>query len=140
MVNNLNNNDNIPMNLFGRQTEVTVFSVDLLYEEETENAALSEKETDCLNRFIKHININDYKDKILAWYNRENDKTGYPHISETDLENYVDIFSIAINVTDERMTIPEIAFYGWCENIDKGICIGFRDEKFIGIGYQDWIL
>lgn len=140
MVNNLNNNDNIPMNLFGRQTEVTVFSVDLLYEEETENAALSEKETDCLNRFIKHININDYKDKILAWYNQENDKTGYPHISETDLENYVDIFSIAINVTDERMTIPEIAFYGWCENIDKGICIGFRDEKFIGIGYQDWIL
>lgn len=128
------------MNLFGRQTEVTVFSVDLLYEEETENAALSEKETDCLNRFIKHININDYKDKILAWYNQENDKTGYPHISETDLENYVDIFSIAINVTDERMTIPEIAFYGWCENIDKGICIGFRDEKFIGIGYQDWIL
>lgn len=146
MIKNLNNNDKITINLFGRQTPVTVFSVDLLYEDEEENGALSEEEINCLNRFIENININDYKEEILTWYNQENDKIGQKHITKNDLENDVDIFSIAISVTadaassDGRMTYPEIAFYGWCDNIDKGICIGFRDGKFIGIGYQDWIL
>ena len=34
---------------------------------------------------------------------------------------------------------PEISFYGDCKcDEEHGICIGFRDKKFLGINHQDW--
>ena len=69
-----------------------------------------------------------------------------PHITENDLENEIDIFAIAINISELTQSLngfvyPEISFFGNCEcEPEHGICIGFRDKKFLGIQYQDWTL
>ena len=55
-------------------------------------------------------------------------------------------WTIVINVTKkwkakDGTIYPEIAFLGDCKcDEEHGICIGFRDEKYIGIKSQDWIL
>jgi len=67
-------------------------------------------------------------------------------ITENDLESELDINAIAINITDnwkskDGFVYPEISFYGNCNcNEENGICIGFRNEKFLGINSQDWTL
>lgn len=147
MVETLNNNDRITINMFGKEKEVRIFSADYRYDGKDKNAALSEEEMACLNWFIENVDISDYKKEILEWCNEEYEMIGEEEITEDDLENELSIFAIAINVTgvkqslDGRVVYPEISFYGNCEcEPEHGICIGFRDKKFLGIQCQDWTL
>lgn len=146
MIEKLNNNDEITIRLFGEETEVEVFSTDTKYYQD-ENGALSEEEIACLNWFIENVDIADYKKEILAWCNEQYEMVGEEPITEEDLEEELSIFAIAINVTgvpqsaDGTLIYPEISFYGGCEcEPEHGICIGFRDKKFLGVDFQDWTL
>lgn len=152
MIKKLKNEDIITINLFGKEEEVKVFSTgDNQFDEEGEYKPdgfdLSEEEIECLNWFIENVNINDYKKEIAKYCNELYEIIGGKKITEDNLEDEVSISAIAINISediqsdDETIVYPEIAFYGDCEcDIEHGICIGFRDKKFIGIGPQDWVL
>lgn len=154
MIKNLNNEDEITIMLFGKEKKVKVFSTgDNQYDEEGDYKPdyfdLSEEEIECLNWFIENVNINDYKKEITEYCNEQYEMTGEEDdkITEEDVEDEVDITSIAINISeitqseDGEEIYPEIAFYGDCKcDIENGICIGFRDRKFLGISSQDWIL
>lgn len=152
MIEKLKNEDSVTINMFGKEKKVIVFSAgDNQYDEEGEYKPdgfdLSEEEIECLNWFIENININDYKKEITAYCNEQYSIMGFgdEKITEDDLENELLISSIAINISeiedDSEADYPEIAFYGSCEcDMEHGICIGFRDKKFMGVGPQDWIL
>ena len=62
------------------------------------------------------------------------------------LQDKIDIFAIVINISETTQSLngfvyPEISFFRNCEcEPEHGICIGFRDKKFLGIQYQDWTL
>lgn len=156
-IKNLNNNDEIQIDLFGHKKWVTVFSTgDNMCDEngnyKDDNFELNQEELNVLNWFIKNIKIEDYKKEIMDYCNKEysswqyEDGTQEGSIEIDDVENEINITSIAINLTDtwkanDGFVYPEISFYGEC-NCDEehGICIGFRDKKFIGINSQDWTL
>ena len=92
------------------------------------------------------IDIADYKKEIVTYCNEQYDDIGDKQITEDDLENEVYISAIAINISKITQSIdghlyPEISFFGDCEcDPEHGICIGFRDKKFLGIEAQDWTL
>ena len=72
-------------------------------------------------------------------------KDGLLHLQKKMLKKKINITAIAINVTDHwqsksGLIYPEISFYGDCKCDEEGICIGFRDGKFLEIESQDWTL
>jgi len=151
MIQELNNNDRIKINLFGNEKEVRVFSTgDNKYDEngnyKEDNFKLNAKELECLNWFINNVNIENFKSEITEYCNDEYSMWSDIKITENDLESELDINAIAINITDnwkskDGFVYPEISFYGNCKcNEENGICIGFRNEKFLGINPQDWTL
>lgn len=151
MFEHLNSGDTITITLFGKEEDIEVFSAgDNQYDEDgdfkEEGFALNEEELACLNWFIENIKIDDYKKEITAYCNECYEAIGDKQITEDDLEQEVGIFAIAINISEITQSIygdvyPEISFYGDCECDPKhGICIGFRDKKFLGIASQDWTL
>ena len=107
---------------------------------------LSDDEINCLNWFLSNVNISDYKKEIMEYCNNEYWEWSEKQITEEDVENEINISAIAINVTEcwkanDGFVYPEISFYGDCEcDEEHGICIGFRDKKFLGINSQDWTL
>lgn len=147
----MNSGDHITIPLFCGEEEVEVFSTgDNIFTDDgdykEDGFALNEAEIACLNWFLEHININDYRKEITAYCNEQYDAIGDKVITEEDLDTEVQIFAIAINVTTLTQSLdgfvyPEISFYGDCEcDPEHGICIGFRDQKFLGIYAQDWTL
>lgn len=151
MINKLNNDDYITINLFGKEKEVKIFSTgDNKFDEDGNykegHFALSEEEISCLNWFTANVNIADYKKQITDYCNERYYMIGDVTISEDELENEIDIYGIAINISTITQSkygdiYPEISFYGDCKcDIEHGICIGFRDKKFLGVGSQDWTL
>ena len=151
MFEHLNSGDTITITLFGKEEDIEVFSAgDNQYDEDgdfkEEGFALNEEELACLNWFIENIKIDDYKKEITAYCNECYEAIGDKQITEDDLEQEVGIFAIAINMSEITQSIygdvyPEISFYGDCEcDPEHGICIGFRDKKFLGIASQDWTL
>ena len=56
------------------------------------------------------------------------------------LEKKINLRSLTVEAND-GFVYPEIAFFGssLCDE-EEGICIGFRDKKFLGIDLQNWIL
>lgn len=151
MIQSLKSGDSITINLFGKQKSVEVFSTgDNQFDEngnyKPEGFDLNEEEITCLNWFVENIDIADYKKEITAYCNEEYDASGNMKISENELENEVSISAIAINISKitqskNGFVYPEISFYGDCEcDPEHGICIGFRDKKFLGISSQDWTL
>ncbi len=151
MFEHLNSGDTITITLFGKEEDIEVFSAgDNQYDEDgdfkEEGFALNEEELACLNWFIENIKIDDYKKEITAYCNECYEAIGDKQITEDDLEQEVGIFAIAINISEITQSIygdvyPEISFYGDCEcDPEHGICIGFRDKKFLGIKSQDWTL
>lgn len=150
-INELKNNDYVQINLFNKVKKVVVLSTgDNKFEEngnyKTNNFSLNNKEIECLNWFINNVNIEDYKEEILNYCNNEYSMLSDTQITEQDIENEINIFAIAINITENWKTnnefvYPEISFYGDCKcDEEHGICIGFRDKKFLGIHSQDWTL
>ena len=87
-----------------------------------------------------------YADEIIDHCNYEYSQIGDGDETVTDLEDELDIYAIAINITEvwkskDGYVYPEISFYGDCKyDPEHGICIGFRDKKFLGIAGQDWTL
>ena len=82
----------------------------------------------------------------MQYCNERYEAIGDKHIEEADVVNEIGIFAIAINISETTQSFdgfiyPEISFYGDCEcDPEHGICIGFRDKKFLGIHAQDWTL
>lgn len=151
LITNLNNSDEITINLFGKEESVMVFSTgDNRYDEDgdykEDGFPLNNEELECLNWFIANIDICDYKKEITKYCNERYAMIGDKQITETDLENEISIYSIAINIggvvqSYDGFVYPEISFYGDCEcDPEHGICIGFRDKKYLGINSQDWTL
>lgn len=151
LIQDLKNGDFITINLFGKEKEVEVFSTgDNQFDEgenyEEDRFALSEEEIACLNWFLTNINIADYKKEIIEYCNERYDMMGDIQITEADIENEIYISAVAINISTitesaDGFVYPEISFYGDCEcDPEHGICIGFRDKKFLGIHSQDWTL
>ena len=138
----LNNGDYIRINLFGKMKDVEVFSTgDSKYKNEKNNFQLNKEEIECLNWFIHNVNIEDYKDEIVDYCNGVYDEWSDISITINDIESEIDIYAIAINLTEISNETPDIAFYGSCNcDEDHGICIGFKNKNFIGIESQDWII
>ncbi len=147
----LNSGDYITIPLFCGEEEVEVFCTgDNQFDDEgdykEDDFPLIQAELDCLNWFLENININDYKKEITAYCNERYEMCSDTEITEEDLPDEVSIVAIAINVTslfqsNDGFVYPEISFYGDCEcDPEHGICIGFRDKKFLGIYSQDWTL
>ncbi len=151
LITSLNDNDEITINLFGKEESVMVFSTgDNRYDEDGDDKEdgfpLNNEELDCLNWFIANIDICDYKKEITEYCNKRYAMIGDKQITEADLEDEVSIYAIAINIggvvqSYDGFVYPEISFYGDCEcDPEHGICIGFRDKKYLGIESQDWTL
>lgn len=146
MIQNLNNHDKITMDLFGRQTELEVFSTDYYFTGENENSPLRKKELDCLNWFVENVVIAGYKKEITAWCNEQYSMTGDTVIAEDALQDEISVGFIAVNVmgmaqAGDGSFYPEISFLGDCKcEPEHGICIGFRDKEFLGIDVQGWAL
>ena len=147
----LNSGDLIVIDLFGKEEEVEVFSTgDNQFDEngdyKEEGFALTDEEIACLNWFIENIKIENYRQVIMQYCNERYEAIGDKHIEEADVEKEIGIFAIAINISEtiqsfDGFIYPEISFYGDCEcDPEHGICIGFRDKKFLGIHAQDWTL
>ncbi len=151
LITSLNDNDEITINLFGKEESVTVFSTgDNRYDEDGDDKEdgfpLNNEELECLNWFIANIDICDYKKEITEYCNERYAMIGDKQITEADLEEEVSIYAIAINIggvvqSYDGFVYPEISFYGDCEcDPEHGICIGFRDKKYLGTESQDWTL
>lgn len=147
----LNSGDSITIGLFGKEKEVKVFSTgDNQFDEngqyKDDGFALSQEEIACLNWFIENIKIDDYKQAIIQYCNEQYEDIGEEPIEEANIESEIDIFAIAINISEitqsgDGFVYPEISFFGECEcDPEHGICIGFRNKKFLGIHSQDWTL
>ncbi|MBE5806646.1 MAG: hypothetical protein E7313_08105 [Clostridiales bacterium] len=156
-INQLKNNDYVQINLFNKVKQVRVFSTgDNQFDEngnyKVDDFLLNSEEIEVLNWFVENIKIDDYKKEIMDYCNDEysswqySDGTQEGPIEINDVENEINITAIAINVTDnwksnDGFIYPEISFYGNCKcDEEHGICIGFRDKKFLGIHSQDWTL
>ncbi|MCM1542902.1 MAG: hypothetical protein NC121_16810 [Blautia sp.] len=151
MIQSLNNGDHITVRLFGKETDVEVFSTGENRYDETGcckegGFALNGEELACLNWFLENVDIADYRKEITAYCNEQYEAIGGDTIAEDDLEEEIDIFAIAINIggitqSEDGFVYPEISFYGDCQcDEEHGICIGFRDKKFLGVESQDWTL
>lgn len=151
LITSLMNDDEITINLFGKEESVQVFSTgDNMYDEDgdykEDGFPLSDEELECLNWFITNIDICDYKKEITEYCNEVYNSIGGRQITEAELEDEISIYAIAINIggvvqSYDGFTYPEISFYGDCKcDPEHGICIGFRDKKFLGIYSQDWTL
>lgn len=150
-IQNLRSGDFITINLFGKEKSIEVFSTgDNQFDEngnyKEDGFSLNDEEIECLNWFIANVNIADYKKEIIEYCNEQYEMIGDTQITEEDLESEIDIFAIAINVTEitqskDGFVYPEVSFLGECEcDSEHGICIGFRDKKYLGISSQDWTL
>ena len=111
-ITNLNNGDYIAINLFGKEKNVEVFSTgDNQYDENGDPKA-------------DGFALSEEEIDCLNWF-----------IENVKIEDYREA------ITEYCNEVYEIAFYGGCEcDPEHGICIGFRDKKFLGIDAQDWIL
>jgi len=151
VINELNSGDYITIELFGKEQDVEVFSTgDNRFDEEgddkEEGFPLSEEELVCLDWLLENVRIEDYRKEIAQYCNGQYQAVGGPRIEGADVEQEIQIFAIAVNISEitqsnDGFVYPEISFYGSCEcDPEHGICIGFRDKKFLGIHEQDWTL
>lgn len=151
IVQNLKNGDFITIHLFGKEKKVEVFSTgdnrfDEKGDDKEDGFALNDQELTCLHWFVTNVDLADYKKEIIKYCNDQYHMVGEAAVTEADLEDEIDIFAVAINISKmtqskDGFVYPEISFYGNCKcDPEHGICIGFRDEKFLGIASQDWTL
>lgn len=147
MISSLKNDEKVTINYFGKDKEVRVFVTgDNKFDEngkyKQDSFDLNDKEIEVLNWFLDNIKIEDYKEQIAAYCNEQYEMWSDTTITPDDVENEINITAIAINVKENlQPNYPEISFYGDCNcDEESGICIGFRDNKFLGIEAQDWTL
>ncbi len=147
----IRDNDEIEVMMFGKKKLVKIVSTgDNQFDEEgnykKDNFELTESEINCLNWFISNVRIDDYKNEILNYCNNSYEEIGGEPITIDDLENEINIYAIVINISESLEAendcyYPQISFYGDCKcDPELGICIGFRNGKFLGIKPQTWTL
>ena len=90
MIKSLRNEESIPVNLFGKQEEAVVFSTGSNQFDENgeyKNAGfpLSQEELDCLNWFLEHAVISDYRKEIADYCNEVYAGTGRLPVAETQV-------------------------------------------------------
>lgn len=150
-VEKIKNGSYIKIKIFNNEKMVKVFcSGDSMFDDngnyKQDDYYLNKKELSCLNWFLNNIDINNYRKEIVDYCNKQYSLYSDIQISDKDLEQEINIHSVAINVTKtwkskDGFVYPEISFYGECKcDEEHGICIGFRDKKFLGIHAQDWTL
>jgi len=144
---NLKNKEFIDVLIFNKNKQVKVFSTgDSKYDEngklKPRDFDLNNQEIELLNYLLNNVNLEDYKNEIVEYCNEVYEEYSDKRITIDDIENEVNINAIAINITDTQSNnIPNIAFWGDCEcDEEHGICIGFKDNVFVGIASQDWLL
>lgn len=145
-INQLKNEEKITINMFGKEKEITVFCTgdnkfDSNGHYKKDVFDFNQQELDTLNWFLENINIEDYSAKIVKYCNDEYSNYCDKTITIKELPSEIRIHSIAINIEKKESSKPEISFYGDCKcDLEHGICIGFKNKKFIGINSQDWTL
>lgn len=150
-IDKLNSNDFVTINLFGKEKQLEVLCTgDNQFDEngsyKDDGFPLTDEEIDCLNWFLENVKIEDYKQAITEYCNEQYEMIGGKQIEQSDIENEISIYAIAINISKinqllDGFVYPEISFLGECEcDIEHGICIGFKDKNFLGINAQDWTL
>lgn len=148
MISKLSNRDTIDIELFGKLNSLEIlitgsnkFDQNGSYKKGSFN--LSDNELACLNWLISNVNISEYSDAIVSYCNDTYSEYCNKTINVNDIKSEIKITHIAINIDDDNLDdfYPDIAFYGECKcDEEHGICIGFKNRKFIGISTQDWIL
>lgn len=101
----LNSGDFIKIDLFGKEENVEVFSTgDNQFNEngdyKDDGFALTDEEITCLNWFIENVKIEDYREAITQYCNEQYDAIGGKQIAESDIENEITIFAVAINISE----------------------------------------
>ena len=105
MITALKNEETITMKLFGKDKVLEVFSTgDNKYDESGDfkprGFDLSREEIDVLNWFIDNVKIEDYRQEIADYCNAQYEMWSDNKIKADDVEDELDIHSIAINVTE----------------------------------------
>jgi len=144
---NLAFGDKIKLNIFTKERELELINLgDSNFDDNgnytDKKVELNKKELEVLNYILTNIDLNNYKQEITDYCNECYAKYGNTKICIEDIENEVKIKTIFIRITNSnKSNKPEIAFGGNCKcDLEHGICIGFKDNEFIGVGPQDWIL
>ena len=147
MINSIKNKDTVKINMFGKEKDVKVLCTgDNKFDDngyyKKDGFELTQEELNLLNWFLENVKIEDYKEQIKDYCNMSYEMWSDTTIALDDVENEINITSIAINVTKKKYdNYPDISFYGDCKcDPEHGICIGFRNKKFLGIESQDWTL
>ena len=147
-----NSGDHLTIRVFGKETEVSVFSLgDSRFDENgdyrEEGFPLNREELDCLNWFLEHTDISDCRKEIAAYCNELYAGTGRSPVAESDLERESQIIGIAVNISeitqsgDGSLIYPPVSFTGECQCEPwHGIGIGFPDQRFLDSQAQDWLL
>lgn len=147
----LHDDDRITMTLLGRKTELTVLLTgESRFDEDggdREGGPLNEAETALVGWLTEEVDLSGLPSALTAYCNQLYQGTGRPQITEADLESEVSLTHIALNLggvcqsLDGGLVYPDIALLGECAcDPEHGLCAGFRDRNFLGIGLQDWIL
>lgn len=138
-------------NIFGELKELKIVSIgDNSYDEsgksKVEGFELSKEETEVLKTFINTLNLDNLKDKIMNYCNLEYSTYSNNQIQLEDVSKEINIYSITISLIDNSKTnskieYPDISLLGECNcDPEHGICIGFKNNEFLDISSQDWIL
>lgn len=132
MINTLKNNDKIKFEIFGKETELEVFTDRLGFKE---TYLLNQEELSELNWLLENIVDETIKEKIIDYCNEN-----YRIIGENSINDvYPEIDLNSIYIFKEE-NIIKIAILGECKSDpEHGISIKFEDRIFIGIGQNsDW--
>lgn len=110
MIQALNDSDKITIDLFGKEKEVKVIS--------TGDNQFDEEGQYKEDGFA----LNEEEIACLNWF-----------IANVNISS--------VTQSKDGLVYPEISFYGDCKCAPEyGICIGFRDKKFLGVRGQYWTL
>lgn len=152
MLHDWKDQDSVMVRIFGEEKTLEIIATGDNQFDETGNYKergfeLTPEERNCLDWFLENVDIEDYRREITAYCNEVYEAIGGGTFAEEDLERGVGITGIAVNISeitqsgDGSLIYPEISFLGECEcDPEHGICIGFRDKKFLGINAQGWTL
>lgn len=133
----MKNSNRVKVKIFGKKRTVEIYLVG-----DNDSERLTKKEKKLL-KWIRSVNFESYKNKIVKYINYLNDIIGEDTHDDYDLSND-EIFlptAILINVSeymDEDMA--EIALFAESDKyaIDNGIMIAFKNGKYFGIsGFND---
>lgn len=145
-ITSLKNGEHITINMFGKPKKLQVLSTgDNQFDEngnyKKEQFNLNKEELDLLNWFVQNVNIEDYSDEIISYIENEYKMVGN-NTKVKDLKDELNIKDIIIDVSELRDdNYPDISYCGECKcDPEHGICIGFRDKKYLGIGQYGWAL